>query len=66
MNAWNREIVWFKEKNFSYESIALILGKNAFDFFNIKTSEIETKMKNQKCELEVFYVWQICGISKFA
>jgi hypothetical protein len=57
MNAWNREIGWFKEKNFSYESIALILGKNAFDFFNIKTSEIETKMKNQKCELEVFYVW---------
>jgi len=57
MNAWNREIGWFKEKNFSYESIALILGKNAFDFFNIKTSEIETKMNNQKCELEVFYVW---------
>ena len=57
MNAWNREIRWFKEKNISCEYIALILGKNAFDFFNIKTSEIETNMKSLKCELEVFYVW---------
>ena len=57
MNAWNREIRWFKEKIFSCEYIALILGKNAFDFFNIKTSEIETNMKSLKCELEVFYVW---------
>ncbi len=36
--AWDREIKWFKERNFSYESIERILGKNAFDFFNIKTN----------------------------
>jgi predicted TIM-barrel fold metal-dependent hydrolase len=38
--AWDREIKWFKERNFSHESIELILGKNAFDFFNIKTNRI--------------------------
>lgn len=36
--AWDREIKWFKERKFSDESIAQILGKNAFDFFNIKTN----------------------------
>ncbi len=36
--AWDREIKWFKERNFSYESIERILRKNAFDFFNIKTN----------------------------
>lgn len=38
--AWDREIKWFKERNFPHESIELILGKNAFDFFNIKTNRI--------------------------
>lgn len=36
--AWDREIKWFKERKFSDESIEQILGKNAFDFFNIKTN----------------------------
>jgi predicted TIM-barrel fold metal-dependent hydrolase len=36
--AWDREIKWFKERNFSYESIERILRKNAFDFFNIQTN----------------------------
>ncbi len=35
--AWDREIKWFKERKLSYESMELILGKNAFDFFDIKT-----------------------------
>jgi hypothetical protein len=38
--AWDREIKWFKERKFSHESLELILGKNALEFFNIKTNSL--------------------------
>lgn len=34
--AWDREIKWFAQRHCSYESMELILGKNALDFFDIR------------------------------